>query len=171
MKQAELEKLPKETLVKLVQMYTKNWMTVDGLWFQGVEEKYGLDAAVELDLRMWHREAIIEARRIKEALNIVENDMFAILKVIDNMSWAQVYTFELEEVAPDRAIIYYPHCPPQEARARQGRGEFPCRPTGVPVFESTAKLINPTAKVECIFCPPGPHPPDCWCKWQLTIET
>jgi hypothetical protein len=29
----ELEKLPKETLIDLVKMYSRNWMTLDGLWF------------------------------------------------------------------------------------------------------------------------------------------
>lgn len=29
----ELERLPKETLVELIKMYSKNWHTCDGLWF------------------------------------------------------------------------------------------------------------------------------------------
>ena len=38
---AELEKLPKETLIELIKMYSRNWHTCDGLWFSGVEEQYG----------------------------------------------------------------------------------------------------------------------------------
>lgn len=34
-----LEGLPKETLIEIIKMYSKNWITVDGLWFGGVEEK------------------------------------------------------------------------------------------------------------------------------------
>jgi hypothetical protein len=171
MNRADFQSLSREVLIKLCEMYVKNWMSVDGLWFQGVEDKYGLDAAVELDLRMWQRQSVLEARRIKETLNLVDSDIPTILTVIDYMTWSRAYTFEVEEVTQDQAIIYYPHCLPQEARTKQGRAEFPCQPTGFPVFELPAKLINPTAKIECIFCPPGPHPPDCWCKWRITIQT
>ena len=170
MKRAELERLSKETLIKLIEVYGKNWLTLDGLWFQGVEEKYSMDAALEIDLRMWMRQPITEAKRIKEALNITDNDMPTILKVIDCMTWSQAYTFEVEELALDRAVFYYPHCRPQDQRVSKGIGELPCRPTGVACFGLAAKVINPTAEVECIFCPPGPHPTDCWCKWQLTIQ-
>jgi hypothetical protein len=68
MKRAELERLSKETLIKLIEVYGKNWLTLDGLWFQGVEEKYGMDAALEIDLRMWMRQPTTEAKRIKEAI-------------------------------------------------------------------------------------------------------
>ena len=60
----ELKVLPRETLIDLVKMYSRNWLTVDGLWFGGVEERYGLDAAMELDLRMWQIGSMIEAKRI-----------------------------------------------------------------------------------------------------------
>ena len=40
----ELERLQKDTLIELIKMYSQNWLTVDGLWFSGVEDKYGLDA-------------------------------------------------------------------------------------------------------------------------------
>jgi hypothetical protein len=41
-------------------MYSRNWLTVDGLWFSGVEEKFGLDEALELDVRMWEIGSRIE---------------------------------------------------------------------------------------------------------------
>jgi len=50
---AELEKLPKETLIELIKMYSRNWHTCDGLWFSGVEERYGVDKALEIDINMW----------------------------------------------------------------------------------------------------------------------
>jgi hypothetical protein len=47
--QAELEGLSKETLIELIKMYSRNWHTCDGLWFSGVEERYGTDTALEID--------------------------------------------------------------------------------------------------------------------------
>ena len=39
----ELEDLPKEALLKLIRMFSRNWLTVDGLWFRNVEDEYDLD--------------------------------------------------------------------------------------------------------------------------------
>jgi hypothetical protein len=66
----DMQRLPKETLIELIKMYSRNWLTVDGLWFTGVEQKYGLDAAVELDVRMWKIGSRIKAKRIKNLLNL-----------------------------------------------------------------------------------------------------
>ena len=44
----ELESLPKETLIKLVKVYSRNWQTLDGLWFSNVEAVCGLDTAVKI---------------------------------------------------------------------------------------------------------------------------
>ena len=50
----------------------KNWIAMDGLWFQAVEQEYGMEAAVFLDKKVWKQYAVIEARRIKERLNLPE---------------------------------------------------------------------------------------------------
>jgi len=63
-----LAELSKDTLIELIRMHSRNWMTLDGLWFSGVEEKYGLAAAMELDVRMWRIGSLTEAKRIKKLL-------------------------------------------------------------------------------------------------------
>ena len=50
----------------------KNWLAMDGLWFQAVEQAYGMDAALALDREVWEQFAVIEARRIKERLSLPE---------------------------------------------------------------------------------------------------
>ncbi|MBC8463680.1 MAG: hypothetical protein H8D61_01750 [Deltaproteobacteria bacterium] len=90
-----LLELPRETLIELIQMYSRNWMTLDGLWFSGAEEKYGMDAAVELDVRMWRIGSKTEAKRIQKLFNLgpgLEN----IIKAIDFMSWSYSFGYEYE---------------------------------------------------------------------------
>ncbi len=82
MKDIDMEKLPRETLLEIIKMYARDWLTVDGLWFQGVEEKCGMDVAMELDVRMWNRYALIEAKRIKETLKIEDKGLDGIMKAI-----------------------------------------------------------------------------------------
>ena len=61
--QQELERLPKSALIELIKMYSRNWLTIDGLWFSGVEEKFGLDEALDLDIKVWEISSRIEAKR------------------------------------------------------------------------------------------------------------
>jgi len=42
----------------------KLWLAHDGLWFQAVEKRHGMDAAMDADRDAWHRFSPIEARRI-----------------------------------------------------------------------------------------------------------
>ncbi len=53
-------------------MFAKNWLAHDGRWFLAVEQKYGMDAAIELDAASWERFAAAEANRIKKGLQLPE---------------------------------------------------------------------------------------------------
>jgi hypothetical protein len=60
-------------LLKLIDLYAKNWLAHDGCWFLAAEEKYGMEQAVELDAKAWERFAVAEARRIMKAFEIPPN--------------------------------------------------------------------------------------------------
>jgi hypothetical protein len=70
---AELEKLPKETLIELIKMYSRNWHTCDGLWFSGVEERYGADKALEIDVTMWD----VAETLLPPPLKTIQNQQFS----------------------------------------------------------------------------------------------
>lgn len=69
-----IEDLPKEKLQELVNIYAKNWLALDGLWFQSIEEKYGIDEAI-----FHERTGVAEVyrnqkqRRIKTFLDLPEH--------------------------------------------------------------------------------------------------
>jgi len=171
MKQLKIEELPKETLIELARMYARNWQTLDGLWFRNVEAQYGLEAAVKLDLKNWERQSVVEAERIKKILNLTKGGLSSVLKVLSLMSWQLVSPiFDLEEESPQKIVFYYPHCPIQEGRKRQGKQEFPCKTMKLLLLSSIAKVVEPRAAVKCLTCPPEPHPDKFWCKWELTMK-
>lgn len=165
--EGELKELSKETLIELIKMHSRNWVTVDGLWFSGVEEKYGLDAAMELDVRMWQIGSKIEARRIKDLLNLSEG-LENVIRAINLMSWSASFGYEYD-MSVNHALWTCRRCPPQENRVKAGMGEFPCKPTFDACFENVIRVIDPRVKVQCIFCPPGPHPDDAWCQWEFVL--
>jgi hypothetical protein len=167
---AELEQLPKETLIELIKMYSRNWHTCDGLWFLGVEQRYGTDTALEIDVNMWNVSSRLEAERIKEILAIPDNaGLDAVLKTLNLMSWAAKCGYRVEKNG-DGAILTITSCPPQEARLKAGLGIFACRPTFELGFGNVTTVIDPRVKVTCRYCPPGPRPPDGWCRWEFRLD-
>ena len=44
-----IEDLTKQEIRELLIDASKNWLAHDGLWFRAVEEKFGIEAAMELD--------------------------------------------------------------------------------------------------------------------------
>ena len=166
----DLETLPKETLIKLVNVYSRNWQTLDGLWFGNVEAACGLDTAVKIDLQNWEKQAVTEARRLKGALGLKENGIDAILTVLSFMSWQLTSPlFECESQTPSRAVIYYKDCAVQEGRGRAGKPVFPCQNMKLTLLSGLARVINPEVRVRCISCPPDGPAAGYWCKWELSL--
>lgn len=163
--------LSRDELIEIIRMFSKNWLTVDGLWFTLVEDKYGLEAALELDLKMWQRNSLIEAKRIKESLGIKETGLQGVLRTLRFMSFDPAMPYEYCIDNEKTATIWVPRCRPQMARVRSGRGEFPCKPMGLACYEGVVKVIDPSVRVECIFCPPDEHPEEAWCKWRFVQES
>ena len=62
----------KDDLIRLIEIYSKNWLAMDGLWFQSIERECGMDDAMHHDTVAWSQFTIIEARRIKEFLQLPE---------------------------------------------------------------------------------------------------
>lgn len=68
-----LAELSKEQLLELIELYAKNWLAHDGVWFQSIEGKFGMAEAMYHDEEAWKRFTVIEAKRIKEFLKLPEN--------------------------------------------------------------------------------------------------
>ena len=67
-----LNSFSKEELIRLIGAYSRNWLAMDGAWFQAAERDYGMDAAMELDRAAWRVFTVAEARRIKSFLQLPE---------------------------------------------------------------------------------------------------
>ena len=48
-----LEKMERSELIQLIEIYSKNWLAMDGVWFQSVERKFGMAEAMEHDCNIW----------------------------------------------------------------------------------------------------------------------
>ena len=56
-----------------LEYYSKNFVTLDGLWMLEIEKEIGWDRALEIDVTVWIKLFKIIIRRLKKYLNIETN--------------------------------------------------------------------------------------------------
>ena len=171
MMRKDLEGLTKEELMDYIEDLSKNWLAIDGTWFQAVEKEFGLEKAIELDVEQWKRFTIIEAKRIMRRFSIQENGGIpALVKALNYRVYANINVQETIEISENRCIFRMNDCRVQYARKRRNLPDFPCKPVGIIEYEDFAKTIDPRIKTRCICCPPDQHPDNYYCAWEFTIE-
>ena len=143
---------------------------VDGLYYIFIEEKWGTEAATEVDRKVWEVLGKIEARKLKEFFDIKGNDIPSMMKALQYSGWA----LDLEDkeivVEENRGIIRNVKCRVQNTRITKGLDEFGCKPVRWGFLKAFAKEFNPDIVVNCNVCPPDKHPDDLWCEWEFKIK-
>jgi len=81
-----------------------------------------------------------------------------------------IFQPEVTVLSDERAVLCFTDCPPQKARLRDGRGEFPCKAVGLAYLNSYIEVIDSRIKLTCISCPPDTHPEEYWCQWQFDFQ-
>jgi len=164
------ESFDKATLLEILDDFAKNWLAHDGLWFQAMESKYGLEAAIEADIEAWRRFAPIEAKRIMKRHQIPDNGGIpALVKALGLRMYARLNKQQILEETDQRVIFQMNDCRVQSARTRKGMPLFPCKPVGIVEYESFAEAIDPKIKTKTIRCPPDEFNGECYCAWEFTI--
>ncbi|MFC1902769.1 DUF6125 family protein [Chloroflexota bacterium] len=155
---------------KLIDLCSRSLYTLDGLWFTAVEQEFGLDAALKLDEEVWRRFGLAQARRVKNGFGIrEESPIRAVIGMLQVDPVMVVYKPEIVALSANKAVFRCTNCPPQKARIRDGRGEFPCKPVGEAFFSSYGQAVDAGMKLSCLICPPDAHPPQYWCEWQFEL--
>jgi len=165
-----LTAIPMEKLLDFFFLQIRNLWRVDGLYFLGIEAKFGTEAATEIDAGVWEIMAKIEAKSLKRMFNVGDNpDVATIMDLLRRSSWALDQPFKTVEVSGNRAVLTINRCRTQEARLKKGLSEFPCKRVRFGYLRNFAKTLNPNVEVNCLVCPPDKHPPDLWCRWEFVL--
>jgi hypothetical protein len=164
------EDLSREDLLKLLDVYAKNWLAHDGSGFLALEERFGMETAIEMDIRSWERFSVAEAERIMRAFDIPQGGG---LEALEKALGYRLYAGVNEQAATwtgDGALEFRMiECRVQSARRRKGLPDFPCKPVGVVEYGYFARAIDPRIKTECLACPPDPVG-EAYCSWRFTID-
>lgn len=164
---AAFEAMSKAQLIELLKLYAQLLLTVDGLWFVGMEKAKGVDEAIKFDKEVWRQFGALEAKRMKKLLGMESITTVEDICKLVLLSPMWVSVGPQAEIQNGRCYLSATDCHPQKARIRQGLGEFPCKSVGAAYFEGFAPALNPDLKYRCVFCPPDEHPEDAWCKWEV----
>ena len=115
-----LSSLTKEELIKLIEAYSKNWLAMDGVWFQSIERKFGMDEAMHHDREAWKSFTITEARRIKQFLGLPEHaGLEGLAKALELRFYANINNDEIILGKDNKTLVYRTlECHVQTARKR-----------------------------------------------------
>jgi len=166
-----LAEMSPEKMLDFFFLQVRNLWRVDGLYFLGIEQRFGTEAATAIDAGVWETMAKIEAKSLRRMFGIGENaDISTIMNLLRKSSWALDQPFKTVEVGSKKAVLSVDRCRTQETRLRKGLSEFPCKKVRFGYLKNFAKTLNSTVEVNCLFCPPDRHPPNLWCKWEFILR-
>jgi len=165
-----LEGMPKVKLLDLFFYHIRNLWRVDGLYFLGVEERFGTEAATAIDTNCWALMGKLEARELKTLLDVKEGDVPSLMYALRNTSWSLDQRDKEIEVTKARGVYRVTRCRTQETRIRKGLPIFPCRYVRFTYLKSFTEEFNPDIEVNCRVCPPGERPMNVWCEWGFNVK-
>ncbi len=162
--------LSREDLIKLIDIYAKNWLAHDGCWFLALEEKFGLETAIELDVASWEQFSPAEARRIMQAFSLpAGGGLEALEQALAYRLYAAVNLQEAERVDENTLRFRMRECRVQQARQRKGLAPFPCQPVGLVEYTQFARALDPRIETRCLHAPPDPVT-DSYCEWEFRLR-
>ena len=162
--------ISKDKINDFIFLNLRDLWAVDGLYFLGIEEKFGTEAATEIDRKVWETMGKIEARRLKEFFDIKRNDIPSMMKALRYSSWVLDLEDKEIEIKKEKAIVRNVRCRVQNTRIKKGLSEFGCKPVRFGFLKAFAKEFNPDIVVNCNVCPPDKHPDNLWCEWEFKMK-
>jgi hypothetical protein len=152
--------------------FCTNWLANDGVWFQAVEFKDGMNDAKRCNDSCWGQFSPVEAWSIKRLLGLSERPGLAGLKqALGFRIYAQINTQSIIEEGHGRLVFQMNECRVQSARKRKGLADYPCKSAGLVEYTYFARSIDERIHTECIGCPPDPHPDEWSCAWRFTLQS
>lgn len=172
MKNLLIQSLSKEELIILIEDYSKNWLAMDGVWFQSIERKYGMNEAMYHDAEAWKRFTVIEAKRIKQFLKLTEYPgLEGLAQALQLRFCANLNEADIIIDSKHKTLIYRTkECRVQRARERKGLPFHPCKPVGEIEYKGFAQTIDSRITCECISCFPDVIDCKCCCAWCFRLN-
>jgi hypothetical protein len=102
-----------------IEFLRRSYIAIDGLWFLKIEEKYGFEAALEIDKEVWKVFPKVQARLLK-SMTGQDNGLDALLECYTARLALEDFTFHTEKSA-DGVRVIIEKCPWHEIMVKSGR--------------------------------------------------
>ncbi len=160
-----------EELLEFIEDIGKTWLAGDGIWFQELEGRFGLDEAKQINDACWSHFAHLEASKIKDLLGIgPECGLRGLEKGLGLRIYAAFNANESEWDDHGGLLFRMTECRVQSTRRRKGLPDYPCKSAGMAEFSAFSAGMDPRVTLECVSCPPDPVDEDAYCKWRFSLK-
>ncbi|MBN2099986.1 MAG: L-2-amino-thiazoline-4-carboxylic acid hydrolase [Dehalococcoidia bacterium] len=104
---------------QIADFFHRSYTAVDGLWFMKAEEKYGFDAALDLDDEVWKVFPKVQARALKDMTRMTFG-LEALRECFTAKLAVEGFQFDVENLN-DGFRVRISHCPWHDAMVKSGR--------------------------------------------------
>lgn len=101
----------------------RSYTAIDGLWFMKAEERYGFDAALDLDEEVWKVFPKIQVRMLKK-LGEVDAGLQALADCLQAKLEIENFEFHITDVRQDSFNVVISGCPWHQLMIKSGREEL-----------------------------------------------
>jgi hypothetical protein len=95
----------------IIEMLRRSYFAVDGLWFVMLEEKDGLERALQVDQEVWRVMPKIQARKARELMHADADTPGALARCMALKLAAEGHRYDVQFKNPDHAEIVISRCP------------------------------------------------------------
>ncbi len=175
----KFEDFSKDTLVKLVKLYSKIFMGYMGMWNTVMKQYMSAEELVKYETEVYVKTARqFIAPGVINALNIEGNDVLTLLKLMQTVpDGARQDMFDsVYEVKNNNHVIFtIKKCPTLlfwEKRGDTKSMNIVCSVGGMEeiTIQEYANIINPDIKISALKLPPRKSADDIACQWDIKLE-
>jgi Family of unknown function (DUF6125) len=166
-----LLKMEDSKINKLMDAVAKTWLANDGMWFQAIEFKHGMNDAKRCNDSCWAQFSPYEAFAIKRFLKLEDRcGLDGLKKALNFRMYSLINRQSIVDEEPDSFVFKMDDCRVQSARKRKKLDDYPCKSAGLVEYTYFARAVDHRIDTECIGCPPDEHPEDWFCAWRFSIK-
>ena len=167
----KLEDFSKDVLVKLIKMYGKLYLAVDGFWYLSVKEKFNNDIALACDFWVWRKQCKNEMGKITKLLNIQGKDVVSFFKAFQFSPWIWNMEYKMEVKNSNLGLLTVIQCSTLEALEKEGQGREKtfCKEVEPIMFKMYVDCFNPKIEVNYLSVPPRRNKGKVACRWQFKM--
>ena len=82
MRELVFDGFDRDNLINILRLYSRLFLALDGFWFLAARDKYGYDAAMEIEIDTWLSYFPYEAKKIRKEIGIKENGVVDLITAL-----------------------------------------------------------------------------------------